>query len=448
MKIKSGQIYKVAEEVRSESISIIELVECSLRKAKTLGSKLNYFITTGGEELLEFAEKLELEVKQGKVRSLLHGIPISLKDNIDVKPYPTSNGAPYTLKRVTSNSKIASKLINAGAVVVGKNNMHELALGITNINPHYGASLNPWDVERITGGSSGGSAGSVASRIVFASVGTDTGGSIRIPASLCGVVGLKPTYKLVSLKGVEPLAWSLDHAGPLTTCVKDAAIMLSVLTGRDYYSKVDRAPRRFRVGVLRDYVESVDDHVKRGFWKAIEKLEIVGGEYFEVETPLISKIGSARVSILLTEASLYHLENLRSHGGEMGKDVAYLLKLGLTIPATAYIEALRVRRTCRREFSRILREYDILACPTTGIQAPKIVEAETLKVRPKFLKFTEPFNLTGHPAISIPAPKTVKGLPVGVQLIAPMKGEEKLLKIARAYEVEAKTEELKPTPSY
>jgi aspartyl-tRNA(Asn)/glutamyl-tRNA(Gln) amidotransferase subunit A len=442
--LSAKTIYELHKDISASSISIVDIVEAALGRTRRLGKEMNYFISVGGEEALEWAKRLEEEARKGKIRSPLHGVPISLKDNIAAERYPLTNGAPYMKREGVDNAEITSRLLDAGAVIIGKNNMHELALGVTNINPHYGASRNPWGKDRITGGSSGGSAGSVAAGIVYGSIGTDTGGSIRIPSSLCGVVGLKPTYSLVSLKGVTPLAWSLDHAGPITRSVKDAAILLSILTGKDYHSNIDESPSRYKLGVLREFIEDADDRVKSGFWEAAHFLERIGGEIVEVKLPHKNRIRAASTTITLSEAALYHQETLKKHGASMGEDVAHLLKHGLSTPATEYVKALQLKNLITREFMTILSRIDLLASPTTAIQAPKIEDANTIEIRLKLLAFTALHNLTGAPAITLPTPKTVNGLPVGIQLIAGHNREATLLRIARSYEVEAKTLNIKP----
>lgn len=381
---------------------------------------LNYFLALD-EELPQRAEALEKLRSRGR----LFGLIVAVKDNVDVAGFPTTNGAPYAKSYPSETAPIVKALEAEGALIIGKTNMHELALGATNINPHFGPTRNPHDPLRITGGSSGGSAGAVAAGIADVAIGTDTGGSVRIPASLCGVVGYKPSYGLFSLEGVRPLAPTLDHIGFFTRTVAEMARLVSALAPIR-----PQPPKRFRFAVVKGVGEP-DEYVEKAFWSAVSVLEKAGGERDEVEVAEAASFSSARVAILLAEAAEVHWEDLRRHGGEMGRDVASLLRAGASLPAPAYIKALEVRRRAIAYFNSLFKRYDALAMPTTAIAAPRIEEANSLSIRPKLLSYTELFNLTGHPAISVPAP--APSLPVGLQLAS--NDDEKLLSIALSYEL-------------
>ncbi|MEM1599113.1 MAG: amidase, partial [Pyrobaculum sp.] len=341
---------------------------------------------------------------------------------------PITNGAPYMRRISSDTAPVVAALMAEGAVVIGKTNMHELALGATNVNPHFGPTKNPHDPSRITGGSSGGSAGAVAVGVADLGIGTDTGGSVRIPAALCGVVGYKPPYGKIPTEGVLPLAQSLDHVGFITRTVED---LVKVMSAVGWINGELAAPKRFRFAVLMGVAENTK-HVEKAFWRAVSVLESMGGMRDEVFIEG-AKYSAARAAILLSEAAANYLHLLRSVGEHMGRDVATLLATGAALPAVAYITAKRVKEEATRFFNALFKKYDVVVSPTTATEAVAIEEAATIAVRPKLLAYTELFNLTGHPAISVPAPTS--GLPVGLQIAA--KDEELLLALANAYEQEA-----------
>jgi aspartyl-tRNA(Asn)/glutamyl-tRNA(Gln) amidotransferase subunit A len=315
-----------------------------------------------------------------------------------------------------------------GAVVLGKTNMHELALGATNINPHFGPTKNPHDPTRITGGSSGGSAGAVAIGVADLGIGTDTGGSVRIPAALCGVVGYKPPYGKIPVDGVYPLAQSLDHVGFMARSVRG---LVRILSAVGWAPQTLPTIKRFRFAVLMGVAEPTR-YVEKAFWRALEVLEGIGGVRDEVFIEA-SKFSAARAAILLSEAAANYYDYLRSSISYMGRDVATLLSAGAALPAVAYITAKKVKEEAAQFFNSLFKTYDVVVSPTTATEAVPIDEAANIAVRPKLLAYTELFNLTGHPAISVPAP--VSGLPVGLQIAA--RDEDVLLAVASAYEEEA-----------
>ncbi|CCC80683.1 amidase [Thermoproteus tenax] len=409
-------IKEIVDKARADPDYVVRTALESLKRAE--GQKYNYFLALD-RDLPKRAERASL-LRSG--RRLL-GVVVAVKDNIDVAGLPTTNGAPYAREVPELTAPIVTALEEEGALVLGKTNMHELALGATNVNPHFGPTLNPRDPSRITGGSSGGSAGAVALGIAHIALGTDTGGSVRIPASLCGVVGYKPPYGALSLEGVRPLAPSLDHLGFFTSTVKDLVYLMSVLRGLRA-----EPPPRFRFGILKGIAEP-DEYVEKAFWRAVAKLESAGGERWEVEVNA-RKFSYARAAILLAEAASVNWGYLRRHEPEMGRDVATLLKVGASLPAVAYLRALEIQREAKSYFNSLLKRYDVLVTPTTAIAAPPVEEANTIAIRPKLLAYTELFNLAGLPAISVPAP--APHLPVGVQLVS--SDEERLLSIASKYE--------------
>jgi aspartyl-tRNA(Asn)/glutamyl-tRNA(Gln) amidotransferase subunit A len=384
---------------------------------------LNYFLFLNEKA----AEEVDLLRKAGRCGALC-GVALAVKDNIEVAGMPVTNGAPYMRKMGDKTAAVVRRLMAEGAVVLGKTNMHELALGATNVNPHFGPARNPHDPSRITGGSSGGSAGAVAIGVADLGIGTDTGGSVRIPAALCGVVGYKPPYGKMPMEGVYPLAQSLDHVGFFARSVRELVKMLSAVG----WAPQQLTPlRRFRFAVLMGVAEPTK-YVEKAFWRAVEALEGIGGLRDEVFIDA-ARYSSARAAILLSEAAANYYDYLRSAADYMGRDVATLLSAGVALPAVAYITAKRVKEEATQFFSSLLKRYDVVVSPTTATEAVPIEEAASIAVRPRLLAYTELFNLTGHPAISVPAPAS--GLPVGLQIAA--RDEDVLLAVAASYEEEA-----------
>ncbi|MCC6031852.1 MAG: amidase [Pyrobaculum sp.] len=386
-------------------------------------SELNYFLYLNEKA----AEEVELLQRAGRCGNLC-GIALAVKDNIEVAGMPITNGAPYMRRIADKTAPAVRRLMAEGAVVLGKTNMHELALGATNVNPHFGPTKNPHDPTRITGGSSGGSAGAVAIGVADLGIGTDTGGSVRIPAALCGVVGYKPPYGKIPVDGVYPLAQSLDHVGFMARSVRG---LVRILSAVGWAPQPLPTIKRFRFAVLMGVAEPTR-YVEKAFWRAVEALEGIGGVRDEVFIEA-SKFSAARAAILLSEAAANYYDYLRSSISYMGRDVATLLSAGAALPAVAYITAKKVKEEATQFFNTLFKTYDVVVSPTTATEAVPIDEAANIAARPKLLAYTELFNLTGHPAISVPAP--VSGLPVGLQIAA--RDEDVLLAVASAYEEEA-----------
>jgi aspartyl-tRNA(Asn)/glutamyl-tRNA(Gln) amidotransferase subunit A len=394
----------------------------------------------------------ERAIYRGKVSGPLHGIPISLKDNYWTRGIRTTAGSQILARFVPDeDSQVASRLARTGAILLGKTNMHEFAYGITNENPHYGPVCNPWAQERISGGSSGGSAVAVATGMGFASMGTDTGGSIRIPASLCGIVGLKPTYGLVSVAGVVPLAETLDHTGPLARSVTDVCILFQAVEGK--YLKGTRAPdhrklrksipRRFRLGWPKEYFfDCMDPEVREAIDVAAKTLELLGGRIDDVSLPHLSESVEPSTNIAMAEATCYHESQgyFPARAAEYGEDVRKRLEMGRDVRAVDYLNAFVVKREIEKEFQNAFARVDAIVAPTLPIAAPRIGENEVMAggkketVRSALVRMNRPANLTGDPAISVPCGFTRAGLPIGLQLIGPRWSEQRLLAIALAYE--------------
>ena len=445
-------IREAGERLRRRELSPMELTSAILERAERLDGPLNAFITITREQALKQAERAERALRAGHRLGPLHGIPISLKDLYQTAGVTTTGGSKILADWVpTVDATVTRCLTLAGAIVVGKNNLHEFAYGATNDNPHYGPARNPWSRERITGGSSGGSAGAVAAGIGYASMGTDTGGSIRLPAALCGVVGVKPTYGLVSRAGVLPLSWSLDHCGPLTRTVEDAAIVLNAIVGHDaddpasaewvtpdLTTALDGRVQGLKVGLLREYLgESIDPEVAEAVRAAARDLGRLGARVEEVSVPEVEHGDSAWSAIGMPEATSIHERWLRTHRDAYGADVLARLDQGVHITATQYVKGQQARRVLVDRFRMLFEHIDVLLTPTTGILAPTISDARGPQARQKLLGCTRLFNVLGLPALSVPCGFSMTGLPIGLQVVGRAFEESTILRVAHAYERQA-----------
>lgn len=449
-------VEQAARLLRKREISPVELVDAALAGIERGSPGLNAFLTIVGDDARLKAHAAEREFRRGKEslksRGPLFGIPISIKDNFWTRGVRTTAGSRILTNFVPEqDSDVAKSLALAGAILLGKTNMHEFAYGITNENPHYGPVRNPWARERISGGSSGGSAAAVATGMCFASMGTDTGGSIRIPASLCGIVGLKPTFCLVSLEGVVPLAESLDHAGPLGRSVTDVCIMLEAVAGefpkgatRPNHRKLsETVPRRFRLGWPREYFfDQVDAEVRLAVEAAATLFQSLGARIEEVALPHLKDSVEPSTNIAMVEASRYHMSQgyFPARAAEYGVDVRKRLELGCEVRAIDYLRAFEVKREVVKEFEAAYERVGAIIAPTLPIAAPRLGENELTvagakeTVRSALVRMNRPANFTGIPAISLPCGFTRAGLPIGLQLIGPRWSEARLLAIAAAYE--------------
>jgi aspartyl-tRNA(Asn)/glutamyl-tRNA(Gln) amidotransferase subunit A len=447
-------ILEAAAALRSGKISSAELVSESLARIRELDPKLNAFITVLEESAPLAARRADEELARGIDRGPLHGIPVAVKDVFCTQGIRTTCGSRIFEKHVPGHdAAVVEKLVEAGAVLAGKTNLHELAYGVTSTNPHFGAVRNPWDLERIPGGSSGGSAAAVASGMVFMALGSDTGGSIRIPASYCGAVGLKPSYGRVSRYGVMPLDFTLDHMGPIARSVRDAAAALNAIAGfdpRDESSSrlpvEDCVPPEqislagLRIGLPENYYfDRVEETVARAVHRATELARSLGARIVPVRVPAIDAINTIGRLILQAEASAVMAPYLAERG-KFGADVLALLDQGRFLPATDYVNAQRLRRLMRQEFAAVWREADCLFTPTTPAAAPRIGETaiqiggQTEDVRLAATRFVRAFNVLGVPAVSLPCGFDPSGLPLGLQIAAPAFQEARLLSIAAAVE--------------
>ncbi len=442
-------ISEAAPLVRERKLSPVELTDACLARVEAAEPTLNAFITVTADQARASAKTAAGEIARGEYRGPLHGIPVALKDLFATAGVRTTAGSTILADNVPAeDSDPAARLKAAGAVPLGKLNLHEFAYGATGVNPHYGACHNPWDTSRITGGSSSGSGASVASGECFAALGTDTGGSIRIPASLCGVAGIKPTFGRVSRRGVIPLSWSLDHVGPLTRCVEDAAIVLQAIAGRDpadasssrepvpdYTATLQEGVRGLRFGVPREFFfDHVDPEVERAVRAAIDVLEGLGAQMLDIGLPLITEAPAAVTAIMLPEALAYHRKWMQERPDDYGDDVRYRLELGATFLAVHYVQAQRLREVIVGRWpAEVFDRVDLLTMPTTMAPAFPIGRSD-LSVTFSLIRNTNPLNLLGIPAMSVPCGFTRAGLPIGLQLSGRWWDEATVLRAAYAYE--------------
>jgi aspartyl-tRNA(Asn)/glutamyl-tRNA(Gln) amidotransferase subunit A len=443
-------IHEAAAQIASGQLSPVELTQACIQRVERIDPQLNCFITFTPEAALEKARKAEEQIRSSEPRSRLHGIPFALKDLFETQGVRTTAGSLFFKDYLPEQGAlVVEKLDEAGMVSLGKLNMHEIALGVTNVNPHFGACRNPWDVNRITGGSSGGSAAALAAGMCLGSLGSDTGGSIRIPASLCGVVGLKPTYGRVSLRGVIPLSWNLDHAGPMARSVRDVALILQVIAGYDpldpysedvpvddYLDRIEGGVQGWRIALASDefFSEVSDPQVMSAYRAAASVYESLGARVELVSFPQARQAAKANGLMTPSDGAAFHHERLASRPELFGEDIRQRLQTGAAFTSTEYILARRTQTVLRRQFSRFFEQYDLLLTPATAVPAPPIEGPDAVDQARLLTRFTAPFNLTGLPAISLPCGFTEGRLPIGLQIVAPHWAEARLMRAAHAYE--------------
>ncbi len=440
------------EQLRNRDYTALELTEACLRQIARLNPMINAFITPTPELAVQACIQADalFANQPSNLRDLaLLGMPLGIKDMFDVAGVPTTAGAKFFLGSLPGeDASVVIKLKLSGGVVLGKTNTHEVALGVTGINLHYGAVKNPWDVNRISGGSSSGSAAAVASGMCLSAIGTDTGGSIRIPAALCGVVGLKPTYGRMSTRGVVPLSWNLDHVGPLTRTVRDAALMLSVMAGfdshdpasvdiprDDYLVHLEESICDLRVALATgDYIESADVEILGMVNQAGQVFKDLGAHLERVDMSWLEDLALANGKMTQADGAAFHRERLQAHPDLFGADVLQRLQTGAAMTSTEYALARRMQAEGRRRFELFFDKYDILLLPTTPVPATPIEDTGAIEASRQLTRFTSPFNLTGLPALSIPSGFTQSGLPVGLQIVSKHWGEATVLRAGYAYE--------------
>lgn len=436
--------------VRARSISPVELTQACLDRIESAEPALNAFIVVDAARALAAAKEAEGEILRGGVRGPLHGIPVAVKDIFDVKGLPTTAASKILSGSAPKSSDAATVecLHEAGAVILGKLNLHEFAYGATGVDSHVGPARNPWDAERVTGGSSSGSGTAVAAGECFAALGTDTGGSIRIPASLCGIVGLKPTFGRVSRRGVFPLSWSLDHVGPMARTVEDVALTLQAIAGHDpddassiaeavpdYTRDLRNGIAGLRIGVPDSFFfDGLDPEVETGMKQAFGVLESLGTKTRPVSLPHVADIPAALTCIMLPEALAVHRKWMQERPDDYSENVRYRLELGATFNAVHYIEAQRFREMAVQEWREtVFSEVDLIAVPSTPTAAP-LIERSDLSATMGLIRFTNPLNFMGVPVVSVPCGFTGGGMPFGLQLAGRWWDEATILRAAYAYE--------------
>lgn len=437
-------LHQVARLVERREASPVELTELALRESERVNPTLNAFRTLLPERALAAARQAEAEIAGGSYRGPLHGVPLAVKDLMDVAGETTPAGSKILADRVASDDSEAVRLLDeAGAVIVGKTNMSELAYSPGSNNAHYGPTPNPWNHERDSAGSSSGSGAAVAAGLIYGATGSDTGGSIRMPASACGIVGLKPTFGRVSARGAVTLSWSLDHIGPMTRTVRDAALMLDVLAGHDagdprtrhvpagpYSTTVDDGVKGLRIGLLSDDGAGTlgTPAVLEGLRLGVEALERAGAEISEVAIPEFSELVLLYGAIIALEAAAYHERALRERPNDFGEFARDRLLLAYAYSPTTFVRASQARAELRRRVDERVRGFDLLALPGMPHEAPPlgIVQSNT--------RFTGPFNALGWPAIVVPTILGEHGVPVALQLAARPWLETLVLRAAQVVE--------------
>jgi aspartyl-tRNA(Asn)/glutamyl-tRNA(Gln) amidotransferase subunit A len=437
---------ELARLIAGKEVSPVEVVRAYLARIDALDGRLRAYITVMRDHALGAARAAEAAVLGGGPLGHLHGVPVALKDLCSTTDAPTTGGSKI-LADVTpaEDATVVTRLRRAGAIILGKLNMHEFAYGPEGLNAHFGTPRNPWDARthRIPGGSSSGSAVAVAAGLCAGALGSDTGGSIRIPSALCGITGLKPTYGRVSRAGILPLSWSLDHVGPMTRSAADCALMVRSIAGYDprdpttsalpvpdYTAALTGGITGVRVGLLRPFfLEATGLVLRQAVEQAAKILEGLGAQVEEVSLPHAVHAAGVSLAIIAPEALSYHARWLKERPGDYQADVAERLKLGAFVSALHYLRAQRVRA-----------KLDVLLGPATSIvatalgQTEVMVDRETSDVRTALLRFTRPFNVSGHPACAVPCGFTAAGLPVGMQIVGRPFDEATVLRVADAYQ--------------
>lgn len=449
MQLTDLTLSEAAHLIQTGQIDPLDLTQASLDRIQLVDPGLNSFITLTAESALTEARQAGEDLREGNYRGPLHGIPLAIKDLYDTQGVRTTAGSPVFNDYVPDRDSTAVQRLRAGgAVLLGKLNMHEIALGVTNVNPHFGTCHNPWDSSRISGGSSGGSAAALSGRLCFGSLGSDTGGSIRIPASLCGIVGLKPTFGRVSLRGVIPLSWNLDHAGPMARTVGDTAVLLQAIAAYDpedpasidmpvddYLIQLPSGVQDMRVACASDeFFQRAEPEILAIVGTAARVFSELGAQVERVEFPEARRAARANSLMVPSDAAAFYQKQLEENPQLFGPDVLQRLQTGAAYTSTEYALARRTQAELRRVFEGFFDKFDLLLTPTTPVPAPPITGPDAVEQAQLLTRFTAPFNLTGLPALSVPAGFTSGGLPVGLQLVSRPWAEATLLRAAYAFE--------------
>ena len=441
--------------IRDKEVSPVEVIDAHLARIEATEPTLNSFITLLPEQAREVARRAESQIQAGNYRGPLHGIPVGLKDLFNTAGVRTTSGSRVFDTFVPAEDcTVAARFQRAGAILLGKLNMHQFAYGPTGENFDYGHMHNPWNPELVTGGSSGGSGSAAAAGQCTITMGSDTGGSVRIPAALCGIVGLKPTYGLVSRAGLTPLSWCLDHPGPMVRTVEDAALTMNVIAGHDpkdvataareipdYTTALTGSVEGLRIGLPREYFDApLDAEVEAAVRAAVAHLEELGATVTEVSLPMFKDSQAISGAILMAEAAAYHRELLARDGDKLTPSVRLRLEAGLFVTAADYLKAQQARARFNQEMARLFQDVDLLAGPAEPVTAPPILASEvlvgdrTVGTTGALTQYTRPYNISGTPAISVPCGFSEVGMPIGLQLAGKPFDELTVLRAAHAYE--------------
>ncbi|MBP1916493.1 aspartyl-tRNA(Asn)/glutamyl-tRNA(Gln) amidotransferase subunit A [Lederbergia galactosidilyticus] len=437
--------------IRTKQLSPVEITKHTLSRIDELDPLLHTYITPLHKTALKQARKAELEIMQGQYKGPLHGIPIGIKDNFQTKGIRTTVGSKLFVNFVPNKTAtVAKRLLRAGAIMLGKLNMHELAAGSTGTNPFFGTTRNPWNIEYMPGGSSGGSSAALAAGLTTIATGTDTFGSIRLPAAMCGIYGLKPTYGLLSTYGVIPTARSLDHAGPMARSVTDLAFMLQYMAGYDandptslhvpipnYTENLNKGMKGLKIGIPSYYLEGLDADVEIVFNKAMIILKRLGAEIREIEIPELAMSTYSGYVTVTGEASAFHYKWLQTRPEDYSVDIRSFFLAGTLTYTPQYMQAQAARRKLVEAFQQAFNEVDIILGPTIPITTPAFAQnwvEQNLDVIRHCLSFTVPVNLTGIPSLAVPMGLDSKGLPLGMQFIGNHLSEKQLLQVGSIWE--------------
>lgn len=457
--LASLTLKEASELLRRKTASPVDLTQACLKRIETHNPALNAFITVTREQAMEAAHAMEVEQRRGKWRGPLHGIPIALKDNIDTAGIRTTAASELFKDRVPSeDAEVVRRLKIAGAILLGKTNLHEFAYGGTSSVSYFGPVHNPWSLDKVPGGSSGGSAAATAAALCFGSLGTDTGGSVRIPACYCGIVGLKPTYGRVSNRGVVPLSWTLDHVGPLCRTVEDAALMLGVIAGYDeldpssaetpvpdYRSAFKTQVSKLRFGIPQTpFFDRVDPEIAKAVGAAIEVLGKLASTVGEISLPSLGiPLDEIYTTVRGVEAYTYHAQWIAESPEKYQAPTRQrMIENAAAVKTTAYAEARRQVNVLRRAIKKTFAGVDLLITPT--LPSPPVAIAQGANPTAVSIRNTSPFNVFGLPAISIPCGFTAAGLPIGLQIVGAPFAESTVLALAHAYERETEWHQRRP----
>lgn len=446
-------LVEVAEKVKKKEVSPVEVVQACLEEIKAKDGEINAFITLTEDKALEQAKAAEQEIMSGQYKGELHGIPIALKDNIYTKGVRTTIGSEIYKDFIPEeNAEIVNKLEASGAISLGKLNMHQFAYGTTGDRSYFGPTRNPHDLSKVTGGSSSGSGAAVAANFVYGTIGTDTGGSIRIPASACGIVGMKPTFGLVSKHGTHTLAWTLDHLGPMTKTVLDNATMLNHIAGYDpkdpfsvkadkvdYTEEIGKSLAGLTIGIPNNfYFDVMQEEIRASFEQTVKDLEASGVTIKYVDIPYMEELLTAQHGILMTEGYAALEREFRESPQLIEEEVRSRIVGGMYVSAAEYFQMLKIKHLAIEEFLKLYQEVDVFMTPTLAAAPCDIdqreIEVPTGKEHPRlYNRLTGPMNTTGFPAISVPG-IPAKGLPMGIQFFGPPFSEKRLYRFAAAVE--------------